>query len=57
MVSLVHWTVFVISGFLELGVFYSFVFGVAVLDVASLVSNIMFIGCVLFVFTVFLKGG
>jgi hypothetical protein len=57
MVSLVHWTVFVVSGFLELGIFYSVVFGLAVLDVVSLGSNSIFIRCVLFVFKVFLEGG
>jgi len=57
MVSLVHWTVFVVFGFLELGIFYSVVFGLAVLDVVSLGSYSIFIRCVLFVFKVFLEGG
>jgi len=57
MVSLVHWIVFIISGFLELGIFQSFVFWFTVLDVVSLVSYIIFIWCVLFVYKVFLEGG
>jgi hypothetical protein len=57
MVSLVHWTVFVVSGFLELGVFSSFVFWFAVLDVASIVSYLIVIWCFLRVFAIFLEGG
>jgi hypothetical protein len=54
-VFLIPWTVFVVIGFLELGVFPAFVSGSTLVDVVSVVSYVIVICCLLFVFTVFLE--
>lgn len=55
MVFLIPWTVFVVIGFLELGVFPAFDSGSTLVDVVSVVPNVIVVYCLLFFFTVFLE--